>query len=106
GVTGEASTIRIGTTGFQTNTYMAAISDATVPGGVGVIVDSSGHLGTTTSSARFKDAIKPMDKASEAILALKPVTFLYKRDLDPARIPQFGLVAEEVEKSKPRSGRP
>src|SRR5207237_10403087 len=57
--------------------------------------------GTTTSSARFKDAIKPMDKASEAILALKPVTFRYKHDLDPAGIPQFGLVAEEVEKVNP-----
>src|SRR3989442_13286082 len=42
-----------------------------------------------------------MDKASEAILALKPVTFRYKKDLDPAGIPQFGLVAEEVEKVNP-----
>ena len=52
-------------------------------GGVGVIVDTDGHLGTVVSSARFKDAIKPMDKASEAILALKPVTFRYKQELDP-----------------------
>ena len=49
-----------------------------------------------TSSARFKEAIKPMGNASEAILALKPVTFRYKKDLDPEAIPQFGLVAEEV----------
>src|SRR5882762_9711254 len=42
-----------------------------------------------------------MDKASEAILALKPVTFRYKHELDPAGIPQFGLVAEEVEKVNP-----
>src|SRR5206468_3486160 len=75
-------------------TFVAGISGATVPTGVAVIVDANGHLGTTTSSARFKDAIKPMDKASEAILALKPVTFHYKKDI----IPQFGLVAEEVEK--------
>src|SRR5207248_4334420 len=61
-------------------------------------VDAFGHLGTTTSSARFKHEIKPMDKASEAILALKPVTFRYKHDLDPEGVPQFGLVAEEVEK--------
>jgi Chaperone of endosialidase len=53
------------------------------------------------SSARFKDEIKPMDKASEAILALKPVTFRYKQELDPEGIPQFGLVAEEVEKVNP-----
>jgi uncharacterized coiled-coil protein SlyX len=50
------------------------------------------------SSGRFKEAIQPMDKASEAILALKPVTFRYKHEFDPDGIPQFGLVAEEVEK--------
>jgi hypothetical protein len=72
-----------------------------VAGGVGVIVDASGHLGTIVSSERYKDAIKPMDKASEAILTLKPVTFHYKKELDPERIPQFGLVAEEVEKVNP-----
>ena len=55
----------------------------------------------SVSSARFKEAIKPMDKASEAILALKPVTFRYKQELDPEGIPQFGLVAEEVEKVNP-----
>jgi Chaperone of endosialidase len=98
GVAGEARTIRIGMTGAQTNAYVAGISGATVPTGVAVIVDTSGHLGTTTSSARFKDDIKPMDKASETILSLKPVTFHYKHDLDPDGIPQFGLVAEDVEK--------
>jgi septal ring factor EnvC (AmiA/AmiB activator) len=50
------------------------------------------------SSQRFKAEIKPMGKASEGILALKPVTFRYKKDIDPDSIPQFGLVAEEVEK--------
>jgi hypothetical protein len=64
-------------------------------------VDADGHLGTTTSSARFKEAIKPMDKASETILALKPVTFRYKHEFDPKGIPQFGLVAEVVEKVNP-----
>src|SRR5262249_29760781 len=53
------------------------------------------------SSERFKEAIKPMDRASEAILALKPVTFHYKKKIDPDRIPQFGLVAEQVEKVNP-----
>ena len=61
-------------------------------------MDVNGHLGTVTSSARFKDAIKPMDKASEAILQLQPVTFRYKHELDPDGIPQFGLIAEQVEK--------
>src|SRR5207248_3414650 len=97
----EASTIRLGTTGNQTATFIAGISGATVPTGVAVVVDAFGHLGTTTSSARFKDAIKPMDKASEAILALKPVSFRYKKELDPDGIPRFGLVAEEVEKVNP-----
>jgi hypothetical protein len=73
----------------------------TVPTGVPVIVDADGHLGTTTSSVRFKEDIKPMDKASEAIVRLKPVTFRYKHDLDPEGIPQFGLVAEDVEKVNP-----
>jgi len=50
------------------------------------------------SSARFKEEIKPIDKASEAILALKPVMFRYKKEVDAERTPQFGLVAEEVEK--------
>src|SRR5262249_45813332 len=93
--------IRIGTTGTQTATYIAGISGATVPTGVAVIVDTSGHLGTTTSSARFKEAIKPMANASEAILALRPVTFRYKHELDPNGIPQSGLVAEDVEKVNP-----
>src|SRR5438874_2039234 len=101
GVVGESKTIRIGRQGTQRTTFIAGMSGATVPTGVAVIVDSRGHLGTTTSSARFKDNIKPMDKASEAILALKPVTFCYKQELDPRGIPQFGLVAEDVEKVNP-----
>jgi hypothetical protein len=101
GVAGEAAKIRIGTVGTQKATFIAGIRGVTVAGGVGVIVGTNGQLGTTTSSERFKDQIKPMDKASEAILALKPVTFRYKPELDPAGIPQFGLVAEQVEKVNP-----
>ena len=98
GVAGEAAKIRIGTAGTHKNTFIAGISGVTVAGGVGVIIDANGHLGTVTSSERFKDEIKPMDKTSEAILALQPVTFHYKHELDPDGIPQFGLVAEQVEK--------
>ena len=65
------------------------------------MISSTGHLGVAPSSVRFKVGIKPMDEASEAILALKPVTFRYKHDLDPDGIPQFGLVAEQVEKVNP-----
>src|SRR6266581_4035141 len=101
GVGADSSTIRIGTVGTQTNTFIAGIYNATIAKGLAVKVDSSGHLGTVSSSERFKDAIKPMDKASEAILALKPVTFHNKKELDPEGIPQFGLVAEDVEKVNP-----
>jgi hypothetical protein len=102
GVAGEQSTIRIGNQ-LQLATYIAGISGANATGGNPVFITSDGKLGTinTPSSARFKDEIKPMDKASEAILALKPVTFRYKKELDPKAIPQFGLVAEEVEKVNP-----
>ena len=60
-----------------------------------------GKLGIAASSERFKDEIKPMDKASEAIFALQPVTFYYKKEIDPTRTSQFGLVAEDVEKVNP-----
>ncbi len=83
--------------------YIGNISGADATGGDAVFVTSDGKLGTVNlpSSARFKDEIKPMNKASEAIFALKPVTFRYKRQLDPKDTPQFGLVAEEVEKVNP-----
>ena len=101
GVAAEANTIRIGTQGTQTNAYLAGIYQTNIARGLVVKVDSDGHLGTVGSSERFKDEIKPMNKASEAILGLKPVTFHYKKELDPERTPQFGLVAEEVEKVNP-----
>src|SRR5207248_2019570 len=66
---------------------------------VPVVMDSAGQLGTVSSSRRFKDEIKPMDNASEAILGLKPVTFHYKSDNQ--NTPQFGLIAEEVAKVNP-----
>jgi len=101
GVAGEANTVRIGKSGTQTKTFIAGIRGVTLGSGIGVIVGSNDQLGTVTSSARFKEAIKPMDTASEAILALQPVTFRYKHELDPDGIPQFGLVAEQVEKVNP-----
>jgi len=100
GVAGETAKIRIGKQGTQNGTFIAGISGVAVTG-TQVVVNSSGKLGVAASSARFKEAIKPMDEASEAILALKPVTFRYKHELDPDGIPQFGLVAEQVEKVNP-----
>jgi Chaperone of endosialidase len=100
GVKGESNTIRIGNTDIIA-TYIRGISGQTVVGGAAVFVDSNGKLGTMTASTRFSDEIKPMDKASEAILTLKPVTFRYKQEIDSKSIRQFGLIAEEVEKVDP-----
>jgi hypothetical protein len=100
-VTSDSGTIRIGSAEAHTATFIAGIFGSTVPNGVQIVTNPNGKLGTVVSSARFKEAIKPMDKASEAILALQPVTFRYKPDLDPDGIPQFGLIAEQVEKVSP-----
>jgi len=81
-------------------TYIAGISEAGVSGAP-VLISADGQLGIALSAARFKEAIKPIDTASEAIFALNPVTFRYKEQFDPKRVPQFGLVAEEVEKVNP-----
>ncbi len=100
GVAGDSNTIRIGK--GITRTLIDGINGATASGGAAVfVVGEGGKLGTMTSSARFKDEIKPMDKASEVILALKPVSFRYKKEVDPQRVAQFGLVAEDVEKINP-----
>jgi uncharacterized coiled-coil protein SlyX len=113
GVDGETDTIRIGNqvafTDFDhvmhpahAKTFIAGIFGVSEGGTISqVTINSNGQLGTqlpVVSSRRFKTDIKPMDEASEAILALKPVTFRYKKEQDPKGIPQFGLVAEDVEK--------
>jgi trimeric autotransporter adhesin len=100
GMESEEGQIRIGAPGLQTGTYIAGIRNAAVTGSP-VLIGMGGKLGVAMSSAQFKEAIKPMEKASEAILALQPVTFRYKKEIDPDGIPQFGLVAEEVEKVNP-----
>jgi trimeric autotransporter adhesin len=100
GNAGEANTLRIGKQGTQKSTFVAGIFGTAVSGST-VVVNSSGKLGVASSSARFKKAIKPMEAASEAILGLKPVSFRYKDDIDPEGTPQFGLIAEEVEKVNP-----
>ena len=112
GAAGEANTIRIGnavatvypdgtTHPAQTRTFIAGIRGRTTgfANAIPVVIDSAGQLGTASSSRRFKNEIKPMDKASEAILALKPVTFHYKSD--STNTSQFGLIAEDVAKVNP-----
>jgi hypothetical protein len=90
----DNNTTRIGD--VQTATFIAGIRGVTTgqADAIPVLIDSAGQLGTASSSRRFKKEIKPMDKASEAILVLKPVTFHYKSDSTDT--PQFGLIAEDV----------
>src|ERR1700720_3647173 len=85
GVAGESNVTRIGNIGSTAQAN-----------GVLVTVGAGGKLGFQASSRRYKDDIKPMDKASEALFALKPVSFRYKQEIDPARSPDFGLIAEDV----------
>ena len=125
GAPGDTNTIAIGnlpatgtpyTLCFIGNASTEVIMPGIVPGVLtafqDVGVSATGSLGTFTSSARFKENIKPMDKASEAIFALKPVTFRYKKEFDPAGAEQLGLIAEDVAKVTPtcvaldRDGKP
>jgi Chaperone of endosialidase len=96
GVRGENETIRIGNS-THVRTFIAGISGSTIAGTT-VEVNAEGQLGVSPSSARFKDSIKPMGKASEGLYDLKPVAFRYKKEIDAASTSQFGLVAEDVEK--------
>ena len=103
GVTTANNVICIGADGNNVDNacYIGEIFGATSSGGTAVFINSNGRLGTATSSRRFKEEIKPMDKASEALFALTPVAFRYKKEIDPARTPQLGLVAEDVQKVNP-----
>jgi len=102
GVAGEATTIRIGS--VQTRAFIAGIRGVTTSGAdaVAVVVDSSGQLGTVSSSRRVKENIADMDATSSALMKLRPVTFHDKNDKNPrGRTLQYGLVAEEVAKVAP-----
>ncbi|HVO26807.1 MAG TPA: DNRLRE domain-containing protein [Candidatus Margulisiibacteriota bacterium] len=101
GLTSESDTIRIGTVGTHTGTYIAGINGATSSSGVAVYVNANGQLGTTTSSARFKDDIQDMGDSTSKLMKLRPVRFRYKKDIDPSGLEQYGLVAEEVAKVYP-----
>jgi hypothetical protein len=83
GVAAEANTIRIGTVGTQTNAYVAGIYNTTVAKGVGVVVDSTGHLGTKGSWNVSRMTSSRWIRRAKQYLALKPVTFHYKKELDP-----------------------
>jgi hypothetical protein len=102
-VTTSSNVICIGASGenVDNSCYISNIFGQPSPGGAAVSINAIGKLGTTASSGRFKEEIKPMDEASEVLYALKPVTFRYKKKVDPAGTRQLGLVAEDVEKVNP-----
>jgi hypothetical protein len=100
GAASESNTIRMGTVGTQTATYVAGISGVNNVG-VAVTVNSSGQLGTTLSSRRFKDDIADMAGESDLLMKLRPVAFYYKPEFDKTHTRQYGLVAEEVAQVAP-----
>jgi uncharacterized coiled-coil protein SlyX len=90
-----------GVAGESDACYIRSIAGRTSVSGMPVLINLDNKLGTVTSSKRFKEDIKPMDQASELLFSLKPVTFRYKKEIDPVGTSQLGLVAEEVEKVNP-----
>jgi hypothetical protein len=102
-VTTSNNVICIGVQGVDVSDscFIGNIFNATATGGSAVFIDANNKLGTITSSKRFKQDIKQMGPASEALFLLKPVSFRYKKQIDPAGIAQLGLVAEDVEKVNP-----
>jgi trimeric autotransporter adhesin len=100
GVGAESNTIRIGTVGTQTATFIAGIFNAVKEKkACDVTVDKAGQLGCIRSSARYKRDIRDMGDASDKLMKLRPVTFRYKADSTSTQ--QYGLIAEEVEKVYP-----
>jgi endosialidase-like protein len=98
GVVSDFKATRIGS--VQTKTFVAGVNGVTTGGAaVPVLIDSNGQLGTTSSSARFKDEIQDMGDSTEGLLKLRPVTFRYKAQSEGRT--QFGLIAEEVERVMP-----
>ena len=101
GTSSDSNTIRIGTPGTQTRTFIAGVNGILSGGSEStelVVNRTTGQVGVIPSSARFKLDIHDMGDRSQRLMQLRPVTFRYKHELDPEGIPQFGLVAEDVEK--------
>jgi len=82
---------------FAGAVFVAGVNNHPIVGSP-IAIDTNGKLGVQASSVHFKKDIEPMGRASEAILALKPVAFRYKQEIDPKGLSQFGLIAEDVEK--------
>ena len=103
GVAGESGQIKIGTVPIHTQATIAGIHGNTASGGIAVLVNASGVLGTTTSSLRFKQDVQAMGATSEVLTRLRPVVFRYRKEVAVnADAPlQFGLIAEEVAEVAP-----
>jgi hypothetical protein len=93
----ESNQIRIGRNDVHTQgTVIASIYGFGSSGGIPVIVNAGGRLGTTTSSRRFKEDIRDIGAESDGLMSLRPVAFRYKHEIDPSGLAQYGLIAEEV----------
>ncbi len=93
----ESGQIRIGTNGVHTaGTVIASINGFGSVGGIPVIVNAGGRLGTTTSSVRYKENVRDLGPESDGLMSLRPVAFQYKKDHEPGGLAQYGLIAEEV----------
>jgi trimeric autotransporter adhesin len=102
GTAADSAVIRFGVQGTQQATYIAGVSGVNVTGGATVVVNSQGQLGVVSSSRRYKEDIRSMGDASDRLLALRPVTFRYKKADENGQKPeQYGLIAEEVAKVMP-----
>ena len=102
----ESNTIRLGTqgnsNGQQSTAYIAGIYNTTSSGGISVYINANGQMGTMPSSLRFKEQVRDMGDSTNALMELRPVTFLYKPDYAKGeRTLQYGLIAEEVTKVYP-----
>ncbi len=115
GVPGESNVIAIGAIASSgtayTDCFIGAIHDS-IETDQAVFVGVGGHLGTAVSSQRYKDDVQPMGDKSQALFSLKPVTFRYKKEIDPSQRLSFGLIAEQVAAISPdlvsrdRNGQP
>ena len=104
GVAAETGQIKIGPSAPTPAATIAGISGATSAAGIAVLVNASGKLGTTTSSARFKQDVRDMGDASDVLMRLRPVIFRYREDAvgaEDAKTTQYGLIAEEVAEIAP-----
>ena len=102
GAAGDLGQIRIGTQFTHTGVVIQGVHGQAAGGGIPVLINAGGRLGTSSSSRRFKQDVTTVTDAARVIQALRPVRFLYKPEFDDgSRTPQYGLIAEEVAAVEP-----